>query len=176
MLYKIQKFTDTTYFITAIKVTIAVVIPVLTFSLWGKFEVGFAIAQGAFFTYPSDILSSLKHKIYGILVSAVLVASINLIVNIVYPYSWIFYPFLTILIFLLSMLPVYGQRGTMISFSSLVCVSLSFANISSGWNMVQHSGLILAGGLFYLLISLIFHYIRPYRYIELQSYLKIPET
>ena len=168
MIYKIQKFTDSTYFTTAIKVTIAVVFPVVLFSFLGKFYIGFAIAQGAFFTYPSDILSSLKHKINGILVSAFLVASINLIVNIVYPYSWIFYPFLTLLIFFLSMLPVYGQRGTMVSFSSLICVSLSFAHINSGWTMVQHSGLILAGGLFYLLISLIFHYIRPYRYIELQ--------
>ena len=39
-------------------------------------------------------------------------------------------------------------------------ISLAFANINSGWAMVQYSGLILAGGIFYLLISLIFHFIR----------------
>ena len=168
MIYKIRKFTDSTYFTNALKVTIAAVIPVVLFSFLGKFDIGFAMAQGAYFTFRSDILSSLKQKINGILVTALLVAGINLIVNIVFPYSWIFYPFLAILIFLISMLSVYGQRAAMASFSGLVAVSLAFANINSGWAMVQYSGLILAGGIFYLLISLIFHFIRPHHYIELQ--------
>lgn len=168
MIHKIQKFTDTTYFTNALKVTIATVIPVMLFSFFGKFEVGFTIALGAFFTYPSDIPSSLKHKVNGILVATILVAGMNLLVNIIYPYSWIFYPFLALLVFLTSMLSVYGQRATMVSFSTLISLSLTFSNINTGWAMVQHSGLILAGGLFYLVVSLIFHYIRPHRYIELQ--------
>ncbi|RTY87750.1 FUSC family protein [Flavobacterium sp. RSP15] len=168
MIHKIQKFTDTTYFTNALKVTIATVIPVMLFSFFGKFEVGFTIALGAFFTYPSDIPSSLKHKVNGILVATILVAGVNLLVNIIYPYSWIFYPFLALLVFLTSMLSVYGQRATMVSFSTLISLSLTFSNINTGWAMVQHSGLILAGGLFYLVVSLIFHYIRPHRYIELQ--------
>lgn len=168
MIYKIRKFTDSTNFTNGIKITIAAVIPVAIFSFLGKFEMGFAMALGAVFTYPSDIPSSLKHKINGILVTAILVAGINLIVNIVFPYSWVFYPFLALLIFLIAMLSVYGQRATMVSFSGLIAVSLAFASINTGWAMVLHSALILAGGLFYLLISLIFHYIRPHRYIELQ--------
>ncbi|MGO4905178.1 FUSC family membrane protein [Flavobacterium sp. W20_MBD1_R3] len=168
MIYKIKKFTNTTYFTNALKVTIATVIPVVLFSFLGKFEIGFTIALGAFFTYPSDIPSSLKHKINGILVAVVLVAGVNLMVNLVFPYSWIFYPFLAVLIFLISMLAVYGQRATMVSFSALISVSLAFGRINTGWEMLQHSGLILVGGLFYLLVSLTFHYIRPNRYIELQ--------
>ena len=168
MIYEIRKFIDSIHFTNALKVTIAAVIPVMLFSFLGKFEMGFAIALGAFFTYPSDIPSNLKHKINGILVTAFLVAGINLVVNIVYPYSWIFYPFLSLLIFLIAMISVYGQRATMVSFSGLIAVSLAFSSINTGWAMVQNSGLILAGGLFYLLISLIFHYIRPNRYIELQ--------
>ncbi len=168
MIYEIRKFTDSTYFTNALKVTIASVIPVLVFSFLGNFEMGFTIALGAFFTYPSDIPSNLKHKIKGILFTALLVAVVNLLVNIVHPYSWFFYPFLAVLIFLLSMISVYGQRATMVSFSALLAVSLAFAHLHTGWEMIQYSGLILAGGLFYLLISLTFHYIRPHRYIELQ--------
>jgi uncharacterized membrane protein (TIGR01666 family) len=168
MIYKIRKFTDSTYFTNALKVTVAAVIPVLVFSFLGNFEIGFTIALGAFFTYPSDIPSSLKHKINGILFTALLVSGVNLLVNIAHPYSWVFYPFLAVLIFLLSMISVYGQRATMVSFSALLAVSLAFAHLHTGWEMVQYSGLILVGGLFYLLISLTFHYISPHRYIELQ--------
>jgi uncharacterized membrane protein YccC len=66
------------------------------------------------------------------------------------------------------MISVYGQRATMTSFSGLLAVSIAFSNLSTGWEMVEHAGLILAGGLFYLSISLIFYYVRPNRYIELQ--------
>jgi uncharacterized membrane protein YccC len=168
MIIKILRFSDSTVFSNALKVTIASVFPVLLFSYFGHFQVGFTIAIGAFLTYPSDIPSNLKHKINGVLVAAFIVSGVTLLINIVYPYSYIFYPFLTALLFFLSMISVYGQRATMVSFSALIAVSLAFAHLSTGWEMLYHSGLILTGGLFYLLISLLFHYIRPHRYIELQ--------
>ena len=168
MLQKTKKFIDSIYFTNALKVTVAAVIPVVLFSLLGEFRIGFTIALGAFFTYPSDIPSSLKHKVNGVLFTAFLVSFINLAINLIFPYNWIFYPFLALLIFMLSMISVYGHRATMTSFSGLISISLAFSNINEGWAMVEHAGLILTGGLFYLLISLIFYYVRPNRYIELQ--------
>ncbi|TAF71899.1 MAG: FUSC family protein [Flavobacterium sp.] len=168
MFEEIRKFTDSTHFTNALKVTIAAVTPVLLFAYLGHFEVGFTIALGAFFTYPSDIPSSLRHKINGLIVAAILVAFANLLVNLVYPYGIIFYPLFGLLIFLFSMISVYGQRATAVSFSCLLSICLSFAHLHSGWEMLQYCGLILAGGLFYLLISLVFYYLNPYRFVELQ--------
>jgi hypothetical protein len=71
------------------------------------------------------------------------------------------------LLFFLSMISVYGQRATMVSFSALLAISLAFAHLQTGWDRIQYSGLILLG-LFYLIVSLIFFYIRPNRYAELQ--------
>ena len=168
MIAKIEKFTESTYFTNALKATISAVIPVLVCTYFNHFEIGFTIALGTFLTYPSDIPSSLKHKINGILVTAFLVAGVNLLINLTYPIPFIFYPLFPILIFVLAMLSVYGQRATFTSFSALLSASLSFAHMHTGLEMIQYSGLILAGGLFYLLISLLFHYIKPYRYAELQ--------
>ena len=83
MIDQIRKFTDTSYFTNALKITIAAVIPVLLFTFFGNFQIGFTIALGAFFTYPSDIPSSLKDKIKGITVTALLISGANLLVNIV---------------------------------------------------------------------------------------------
>lgn len=168
MIDQVKKFTDSTNFTNALKVTIASVVPVLVCSYFGNFSMGFTIALGAFFTYPSDIPSNLKHKINGVLVTALMVAGANLVINLLYPFPYIFYPFLTLLLFFLSMISVYGQRATMVSFSVLLAVTLAFAHLHTGLEMLQYSGLMLGGGLFYLLVSLAFHYIRPYRYVELQ--------
>jgi uncharacterized membrane protein YccC len=168
MISKIQKFTDSIHFSSALQVTIAAVIPVLLFSFLGNFETGFTIALGAFFTYPSDIPSSIKHKINGVLFTALLVSGVNLVVNVFYPYNWFFYPILSLLIFLASMISVYGQRATAVSFSVLMSITLAFSHLNTGWEMLRYSGLILVGGLFYLVVSLIFYYLRPHHYIEFQ--------
>lgn len=164
----ILRFAGSTNFNNALKVTIAAVTPALLCVYFGYLEMGFAIALGAFLTYPSDIPSTLKHKVNGVLVAALMVAGTNLLVNLLVPYPLVLYPLLAFLLFFLSIISVYGQRATMVSFSGLLSVSLAFAHLHTGWEMLQHSLLMLAGGLFYLLVSLAFHYIQPYRYTELQ--------
>lgn len=168
MIHHVTKFTGSTNFTNALKVTIASVLPVLLCAYFGYFQMGMTIAIGAFLTYPSDIPSTLKHKINGVLAAAFIVAGANLMVNFLYPFPIIFYPFLVAVLFFLSMISVYGQRATMVSFSALLSVSLAFAHLNTGWGMLQHSGLMLLGGLFYLLVALVFHYLMPYRYMELQ--------
>ena len=168
MINKIEKFTDSTYFTNALKATLSAVFPVLLFSYLDHFEIGFTIALGAFLTYPSDIPSSLNHKIKGIIFTAFLVSGINLLINLFYPFPWLFYPFFALLLFALSMISVYGQRATIVSFSALMTVSLSFAHMNTGLEMVKYAALLLSGGLLYLFISLLFHYLRPNRYAELE--------
>ncbi|MDR7210847.1 FUSC family membrane protein [Flavobacterium piscis] len=168
MLDRIAKFTNSTSFLNASKVTIASVIPVLTLHFLGYFEIGFTIALGAFFTYPSDIPSTLSHKIKGLVVASFIVSGVNLLVNLAYPFPYLFYPFLAILLFLCSMISVYGQRATLVSFSALLSISLSFGHLHQGMEAVFYSSYIFIGGILYLTVSLIFHFAQPYKYIELQ--------
>lgn len=168
MINSVKTFTDQTNFTNALKVTLAAVLPVIVFGYLDLFQVGFTIAIGAVLTYPSDIPSNLKHKINGILVAILIIVGSAILVNVTYLYPWIFYPILVSILFFLSMISVYGHRATMISFSGLLSVSLAFGHLNTGWNILINAGYILSGGLFYLLIALIFYKIRPYRYVELQ--------
>ncbi|HMK07092.1 MAG TPA: FUSC family membrane protein, partial [Flavobacterium sp.] len=168
MVNKIRRFIDSTNFANALKVTVASAIPVLLFSSLHLFQIGFTIALGALLTFPSDISSNLRHKINGILAAAVIVSGSAFIISLAYPYPWLLYPVLTAMTFLLAMISVYGQRATSISFSGLLSISLVFSQIYEGGELFQHCLLLLLGGLFYLLVSLIFYYIRPYHYLEVQ--------
>ena len=168
MFDEIRKFTDSTNFANAIKVTLASSIPFIVFSFLEMTEVGFAVAMGAFLTYPGDIPSNLSHKIKGVLSAAFIVAFCNLTIGILFPYPFLLYPIALVMLFFLSMLSVYGHRANMISFSGLLSVCLSFGQLHGGIGIIEHTGLLLAGGVFYLLISLLFHILRPNRYTELQ--------
>ncbi|WP_298151365.1 FUSC family membrane protein [Flavobacterium sp.] len=168
MVTKVRNFTASINFSNALKVTLAAVIPVVTLNYFGYFQMGFTIALGALLTYPSDIPSNKRHKIKGVGIAALIVAGTNLLMNVLYPYPFILYPVFTFLIFFLAMISVYGQRANMVSFSGLLALSLAFAHLHQGWEMLQYSGLMLAGGLFYLLVSLAFDLIWPHRYAQMQ--------
>ena len=168
MLKSVQKFTAQSNFTNALKITVAAVLPVIFFASIDQFTVGFSFALGAILTYPSDIPSNLKHKINGILVAILIIVSAAVLVSVLHPYPTIFFPFLTVALFFLSMISVYGQRATMVSFSGLLSIALAFGHIQEGVSIWINGGYILGGGLFYLLVSLVFYKIRPYRYVELQ--------
>lgn len=168
MLQRIRNFTDSTNFTKAIIVTIAAAAPVLILSRYDLFDVGFALALGAFLTYPADIPSNLLHRTKGLLTASFIVPACMLAVNLLHPYPYLFYPITLVLVFFMSMISVYGQRATMVSFSGLLAIALATGHIHSGWEMIYYAFYILSGGLLYTFISVTFNYLSPHRYTELQ--------
>lgn len=168
MIDKIRDFIDNANFHRAIVVTVSGFLPVFILSQLGYFDIGFTIALGAFLTYPADIPSNIVHRAKGLLVATAIVAGCTLVVNILSTVQWLFYPGVVALVFLLSMLSVYGQRATMISFGALIATALGTGHIHTGIEIFTYTGLILAGGLFYTLISLTFNFLSPHRYTELE--------
>jgi uncharacterized membrane protein (TIGR01666 family) len=168
MIERVRQFTDSTNFSKAFTVTIAAVLPVLILSRLGYFETGFTIAIGVFLTYPADIPSNLAHRARGLVAAALIVAGCTFTVNLLHTFLWLFYPVLTLLVFFLSMISVYGQRATMVSFSGLLAVALATGHLHTGWDILISTGLVLVGGLIYTAFSLLFNYLSPHRYTELQ--------
>lgn len=167
MTFNIRQFAESINFSNALKVTVATVLPIIIASKFDHFDIGVTIAVGALLAYPSDISSNLQHKINGILVGSAIVSGTALLISLAHPYPWIFYPLLMTLIFFLSMIAVYGHRANLISFCGLLSISLIFKQIYSGTELLEHCALMFGGGMLYLLISVIFYYIRPFKYVEL---------
>lgn len=168
MLQRIRNFADSTNFTRAVIVTVAASLPVFILAQLGHFEVGFAVAIGAFLTYPADIPSNLLHRSKGLITASLIVAGCMLVVNLLYPIPWLFYPVAIALVFFLSMISVYGQRATMVSFSGLLALALATGHIHAGWDILLYTGYVFSGGLIYTLISLTFNYLSPHRYTEQQ--------
>lgn len=168
MIQRVRRFTDSTNFTKAIIVTIAAVVPVLILAHYDMFQAGFAVALGAFLSYPADIPSNWVHRLKGLLAGTFIVAGCTLVVNMLHSYLWIYYPFMILLVFFLSMISVYGQRASMVSFSGLLAISLATGHLHRGMDIFTYTGLILLGGIIYTFVSLLFNYISPHRYSELQ--------
>lgn len=168
MWYKIRKYADNTNFTNAVKATVSCVLPAVILTQTGHFQEGFVIALGALLAFPSDVPGSLGHKVKGILIAVSLITFTNLFLGFFQNYIFIVYPVLLLLVFFISMLSVYGHRANMISFVALISITLVFSHSYTGMELLKHCAYILIGGLFYLFISLLFYFLRPHRYIDLQ--------
>lgn len=136
---------------------IAITTPILL-GLWlGEFEVGLALCFGAFWCSPSDVSGSYRHKKIGILFSAALVMIVSLIGGYLDYDSWISLPILGGLTFAIAFISVYGFRASLISFSGLLALVLSFAHNVEDLQVWQYSILVGIGGLWYLLLAVVWH-------------------
>lgn len=168
MLQKARKYTDNTHLADSLKITISGVIPFLIFMHSQQFEWAFAMALGALLTAPVDIPSNIKDKINGILIGALLIPALTLLLSLVQPY-WFFYPIFIFIVFSLGMIAVYGHRANMLSFTGLLAATLGLSHSYTGNDLWMHCLMLLLGGLLYMIVSLLFFFIRPRRYGILQT-------
>lgn len=131
-----------------------------------QLDIGLAICFGAFWCSPSDVSGNLKHKQIGILISAILVTIISFIGGYLEISNYFLFPVLGFLTFSIAFISIYGFRASMISFSGLLALVLSFAHTTENLEVYQYALWIGAGGLWYLLLSTIWFYLKPKAYSE----------
>lgn len=168
MFEQLKNLTQSSSFDNAVKLTFAAVTPVLLASSLGHFEIGLSLALGPFLISPADIQSSFRHKVNGLVSAALIVCGLTLVLLLLEHLASLRYLFAAAAFFSLSMISVYGHRASMISFSGLLAVCLTFGPIHGGMNPFLHVLLIFLGAMFYILVSLLWHWIQPHRYTALQ--------
>ena len=139
--------------------TLAAVSPLVILYYAGYFEYAVGITLGAMLNAPSNIPGSPKRRVYGILVSIALTIISTTLVLYAKPYFWLLLFTLLVLGFLISLVSVYGFRGSLISFSGLLAMVLALAKGVD--NIPLHGLLIGIGGLWYLFLAWLFYLIAP---------------
>lgn len=142
-------------------VGIAVSLPIVLGIALGYLEVGLALCFGAFWSSPSNSPGSFRHKMLGILFSAALVTVVSFIGGYLNVHLWLLVPLIGLLTFAIAYISIYGFRASLISFSGLLALVLSFAHTPSELVPYQYSLLIGAGGLWYLLLVYIVYRLNP---------------
>ena len=154
-------FLKSTNFSKAILIAIAVTVPILLSIKWGHLEIGLALCFGAFWSSPSDVSGNFRHKKFGILFSAVLVMVVSFIAGYLKLETRLLIPVLGLLTFAIAFISVYGFRASLISFSGLLALVLSFAHESQELEIYEYAILIGVGGLWYLFLAVLWYRINP---------------
>ncbi|WP_235833451.1 FUSC family protein [Algibacter lectus] len=145
-----------------IRLTTAVVTPLVIMYILGYAEWAPSVVVGVFLNAPGDIPGSLKRKVNAILISIGLTMLVTCTILFFKPYLMLLLIAMAIISFVVSLISVYGFRASLVSFSGLLSMVLALAvQKESPQEIFNHIGLMGIGGLWYLFVSFTFQKLAP---------------
>lgn len=159
----LQRFFFGHYFSDGIRITLGVLLPSLIFAQANQFEIGITISLGALSVSVADNPGPLVHKRNGMLLCNLFIFLIALLMGFLNGHPVLVGIAITLLSFFFSMFNVYGNRATSIGTAVLVVMVLTMDKKLPPLEVLKNAGLILGGGIWYMLLSLSSFQILPYR-------------
>ncbi|RYY31298.1 MAG: FUSC family protein [Chitinophagaceae bacterium] len=159
-----RSFISSHYLNEGIRVTSGILIPSLVMGHFGNLGIGITASLGALAVSIADNPGPIHHRRNGMLVSAGVAFIMALISGYASQVSWLFIVLLPVFAFFFSMIGVYGTRATAIGLAALLVLILQTQH--QGDQVLTSSLYLLAGGIWYLLLSLGLYTIRPYKLIQ----------
>ena len=161
-----RSFIGSHYVSDGVRITVAILVPVIISGYFGLLPVGLTIGLGALSVSITDNPGPIHHRRNGLIVSNGLIFAMAIIGGLLQPAHWLFMFLLPVFCFIFSMFGVYGARATAIGIASLFVLVLQTEHSFRGWDILFNGLYILAGGIWYVLLSLVVHSIRPYKMIQ----------
>jgi uncharacterized membrane protein (TIGR01666 family) len=161
-----RSFINSHYLNDGVRMTVAVLAPVLLFAWYNRLDIGLAIALGSLCVSITDNPGPINHRRNGLLVCNLLVFVVALVAGLTQSISWLFMIVLPVACFIFSLIGVYGARATGIGLACLIVLVLQTQHHLTGLAIVYNALYIFAGGAWYILLSGILYSLRPYKIIQ----------
>jgi uncharacterized membrane protein (TIGR01666 family) len=149
------RFLKSADFSKGLVLALAILIVLAVSYTLGKIDIGISLTMGMFISAPANFPGSNRHRINGMLAAIFLGIMNTAIINLVAGNLWLLTLVMTLLVFLISYLAVFGFRASLVAFSGLSAIIFSLAHPQTGLDIFIHAAWIGLGGLWYLLFSVI---------------------
>ncbi len=169
MLKPLDDFRDflyTQYFSDGIKITIGVLLPSFLFFQFGYIETGITLSIGAVCCSVVDTPGPWRHRRNAMLITIALVCSIAIFTSLINSNFYITAVEVFVFGFIFSMFAVYGVRATSVGSAALLIMIFNLEPQHTALSYLEHALLLIAGGIWYFFLSMLFFTIRPHRYAQ----------
>lgn len=158
-----RSFISSHYVGEGLRITTGILVPVLLFGYFGQLTIGITLALGALCVSITDNPGPIHHRRNGLIVCNIVIFAVALLTALVQHVAGLYMVLLPVACFVFSMIGVYGARATSIGIAALLVMVLQTQHHYEGWDILINALLILAGGAWYILLSLAINSIRPYK-------------
>ncbi len=160
---EIQSFFYSQYFSDGLRITLGVLLPSLILSQVDHFQTGLTLSLGALCVSGADNPGPLVHKRNGMFICSGLMFVVAIITGFARLNVYTLGAEIVVLAFVFSMFTVYGNRAASVGTACLLIMILMMEKELKPSEILGYSATILAGSVWYTLLSMAFFSIRPYR-------------
>jgi uncharacterized membrane protein (TIGR01666 family) len=162
----LKRFLLSQYFSDGVRITLGILLPSIICYQYDASATGIAISLGALIVSIPDTTGPYEHRRNAMLFTVALIFFLSILVGTIAPYPILLGLFIPLAFFTFSMLQVYGARAGAIGTAAIVVVILGIDQQVSFIQNLQYASLILAGGVWYIILSLFTQQLLPYRAAE----------
>ena len=160
---EIRYFFYSQSFADGFRTSFAVLLPALLGNYLGLFETGLTISLGAMCVSLTDAPGPIIHRKNALFITAALIFCIAVFTSLARLNLYTMGLEIVLATFFFSMFNVYGNRATSVGNAAILIMILTMDTPIDPSKILSHALLIFAGGIFYTILSLLLHTIRPYR-------------
>lgn len=160
---KTRFFVNSQPFHEGLKITIAVLIPVLMFTFFGQLHHGVTFGIGSIIASTPDLVGPYRERRQSLFINVIVIFAMSMLTRIL-PFSDFFLGlFMAFFSFAACMLTVFGIRAMGIGASCLLALFFSLTLTHESSHPITEALLLTAGAIWYMIFVLVLRYIRPYR-------------
>ncbi len=160
---EIKSFFYSQYFSDGIRMSIGILFPSLLLMQFNHFDIGITMSLGALCICTIDSPGPLYHKRNSMAIGNLCLFVVAVITGFARLNVFTLGLEITVFSFLFSMFIVYGNRAASVGTCALLIMIFMMDKDAKPNEVLNISLIVLAGGVWYLIFSLIFFGIRPYR-------------
>lgn len=160
---QVSYFLSSQYFSDGLRITLSILLPSLLLAQFGQLTTGMALSVGALSVSLSDAPGPVQHQRNAMAATVLIGTVVTFITGFARMNDITLGLEIGVLGFFFSMFSVYNNRATSVGTAALLIMVLTLDRPLDASGVVRESGLILAGGVWYMLVSLLTSRLRPYR-------------
>lgn len=161
-----RRFINSHYLADGVRITAGVVLPSLVLGYFGHLQTGISLSLGAMCASITDNPGPIHHRRNGLLACCGIIFIVALVAGFSLQQTWLFMIVLPVLCFFFSMIGVYGARVAAIGIAALLAMVMITHEGLQGRQIIYFALYLLAGGIWYTVLSLLLYSIRPYKLIQ----------
>ncbi len=160
---KLRYFLFSQYLADGVRVTLEILLPAVIFERFGMLSTGITISLGALCISIADAPGPVEHKRNGMLYCNLFIFVMALLTGFLNYNIFLLGLLILFASFFFTMFTVFGNRSSSIGTAALLILILRMSTVLPYMQIVKDSLLVLAGGVWYMLVALLFYKLTPYR-------------
>jgi uncharacterized membrane protein (TIGR01666 family) len=161
-----KQFLLSQYFYDGLKITLGVVLPSIFCYQIDQLQIGITVSLGALFVSITDNPGAISHRRNAMIAANIFMFIMAIIIGFTNKFGILLAFEIPIFCFIFSMLTVYGARASSVGIAALLVMIVGIDQHLNPAQTLIHALLLIAGGIWYLLFSMMLTQVLPYRPAE----------